>query len=39
MSDHAAGAEQLTVRVWRGAEAGAFATYRVPQTPTRQAKR
>jgi fumarate reductase iron-sulfur subunit len=34
MSDNsdvgAAGAEQLTVRVWRGAQAGAFATYQVP---------
>ena len=30
MSDGAAKAEQLTVRVWRGAQAGAFATYLVP---------
>ncbi len=30
MADATTNSEQLTVRVWRGAQAGAFATYQVP---------
>lgn len=33
MSETAGEPDELTVRVWRGAEQGAFATYRVPARP------